>query len=166
MVILLIRDIFRSVNDSDGTRSKNFDPGQVNFLLLGLGWVESALFGLGLSLENFLLKISIFSLRGQKKSHRVGSINTWVWAGAASYLLWVRGMLGLGQGPSLLFNTLILVEKAFLLLNLNLWFLSIPLKIICWKLYISSKGSFHQELEVLLNLFRKSKDSNFQNLNG
>jgi len=38
---------------SNGSRSKNFYPGGVNFLLLGSGWVGSAIFGLGLVLENF-----------------------------------------------------------------------------------------------------------------
>jgi len=38
---------------SDGSGSKIFDPGRVNFLWLGSGWVGSAIYGLGLNLENF-----------------------------------------------------------------------------------------------------------------
>jgi len=40
-----------AANCSDGTKSKFFDPGRVNFLLLESGWVGSAIFGLGLGLE-------------------------------------------------------------------------------------------------------------------
>jgi len=44
---------FNCIGSSDGSGSKNFDPGSdwVNFLLLGSCWVGSAIFGLGL--ENF-----------------------------------------------------------------------------------------------------------------
>jgi len=45
--------------------------GSVNILLLG-----SAIFGLGLGLENFPKKYQIFSLSGQKKSLRVVSKST------------------------------------------------------------------------------------------
>jgi len=38
---------------SDGSGSKFFDPGRVNFLWLGSGQVRSAIYGLGLNLENF-----------------------------------------------------------------------------------------------------------------
>jgi len=38
---------------SDGSVSTILDPGQVNFLLLGLNWVRLAIFGLGFGLENF-----------------------------------------------------------------------------------------------------------------
>jgi len=54
--------------------------------------------------EKFPLKISNFSIffpLGPKKSHRVGSKNTWIKDGSASYLLQVKNMLGLGQGLSL-----------------------------------------------------------------
>jgi len=37
---------------SDGTGSKFFDPGLVNFLLLRSGWVRSDIFGLRLDLVN------------------------------------------------------------------------------------------------------------------
>jgi len=50
---------------------------QLKFLLLGSGRVGSAIFGMGLGLENFpyvkLTNFSTFSHFGSKKSHRVGS---------------------------------------------------------------------------------------------
>jgi len=61
-----------------------------------VAWVGSAIFGFG----KFLLKtsnFSIFFLRIENKSHRVGSKSTWVKGGSASYLLQVKSMLGLGQ---------------------------------------------------------------------
>jgi len=58
-----------------------------------LGW-----FGFG----KFPLKTSNFSFGSKKiSSGRVGSKSTWVKGGSASYLLLVKSMLGLGQGPSL-----------------------------------------------------------------
>jgi len=79
-------------------------PGQ-NFLTrIGSGQVGSAIYGLGLNLENFLyknIKFFNFFLFGLKKSPRVGSKHTQVKGGSASYLLRVKSMLGSGQGPSL-----------------------------------------------------------------
>jgi len=67
------------------------------------GQVSSAIFGLGL--ENFRLKSQIFQFfpfhSGQKKYLWVGSKSTRVKDGSASYLLRVKSMLRLGQGPSL-----------------------------------------------------------------
>jgi len=44
-----------SMNTSDGSGSKNFDPGQVVLIFCGSGWIGSAIYdlGLGLGLENF-----------------------------------------------------------------------------------------------------------------
>jgi len=74
--------------DSDGSGSKHFDPGRVSHLWFGIGFGK------------FLLKISIFSIfcpTGKKKSHCVGPKSTWVKAGSASYLLWVKSVLGLDR---------------------------------------------------------------------
>jgi len=73
--------------------SKIFDPGQVSHSWFGVG------------VGKFPPKISNFLIlfpSGQKKSLRVGSKSTQVKGGSASYLLWVKSMLGPGQGPSLL----------------------------------------------------------------
>jgi len=40
----------------------------------------------------------------QKKSQRVGSKSTWVKAGSASYLLWVKGMLWSGHARAHLYT--------------------------------------------------------------
>jgi len=81
---------------SDGSGSKIFH----------LGRVGSAIYGLGLNLENFHLKMSNFFPLGQKKSLRVRSKSTRVEGGLASSLLWVKSKLGSGPisssnpGPS------------------------------------------------------------------
>jgi len=82
---------------SDGSGSKNFDPGRV-----GLGRVSHLWFGF--EFEKFALKTSNFSIfcpLGQKKSFRAGSESTRDGGGSASYLLRVKHKLGSGQGPSL-----------------------------------------------------------------
>jgi len=92
-----------SLITSDGSGSKIFDPGWVNFLWLGSGRVSQLWFGL--EFRKFPLKTSNFSIfcpLGQKKLLRVRSESTRVKAGSASYLLRVKSRLGLGQGPSLL----------------------------------------------------------------
>jgi len=64
----------RSKYSSDGSGSKIFDLGRVNFLLL-----RSDILGLGLSLENFPKKCQILQLfcpLDQKQSHWVGSKST------------------------------------------------------------------------------------------
>jgi len=38
---------------SDGSGSKIFDPSRVRSIFCGSGWVRSAIYGLGLNLENF-----------------------------------------------------------------------------------------------------------------
>jgi len=86
---------------SDGSGSKIFDPGWVNFLWLGSGRVSHLWFGL--EFGKFPLKMSNFSIffpSGQKNCFRLES--TRVKAGSASYLLRVKSKLGSGQGPSLL----------------------------------------------------------------
>jgi len=50
MDIVIVR---KRVCNSDGSGSKNFDLGRVSFLWLGSGRVGSAIYGLGLNLENF-----------------------------------------------------------------------------------------------------------------
>jgi len=67
----------------------------------------SAIFGMGLGLENFPYKSQIFQFFpfGSKKSLQVRSKSTRVKGGPASYLLWVKSMLGLGQSPSLNLTT-------------------------------------------------------------
>jgi len=54
-------------------------------------------------LENFHQKTQIFQFFPLriKKISLVGSKSTWVIDGSASYLLWVKSLLGSGQGPSL-----------------------------------------------------------------
>jgi len=87
---------------SDGSGSKNFNPGQVGSIICGLGWVSHLWFGF--EFWKFPLKTSNFSIffpSGQKKLLWVGSESTQVEAGLASYLLWVKSKLGSGQGPSL-----------------------------------------------------------------
>jgi len=72
---------------------------------IGSGWVRSATFGLGLGFRKFPLKItnfSIFLLSGHKKYFRVGSKSIRVKDGSAPYLLQIKSMLSLGQGPSLI----------------------------------------------------------------
>jgi len=82
------------VDTSDGSGSKNFDPGRVNFLWLGLGqpfiiwvWIWK------ISPKN--VKFFNFSLRSKKISsgRKV--------PGSTSYLLRVKSKLGSGQGLSL-----------------------------------------------------------------
>jgi len=81
-------------NISDGSRSKFFDPAQVNFLSgqLFIVWV-------------WIWKISPKNVNffpfGSKKFLLVVSKSTWVKGGSASYLQWVKSKLGSGQGPSL-----------------------------------------------------------------
>jgi len=80
-----------------------FDPGLVNFLLLGSGRVGSAIFGLGMDLKISPKNVKFFNILpfGSKKCHRVGSKITRVRAGSASYLPQVKSMSGSGQAPSL-----------------------------------------------------------------
>jgi len=83
---------------SDGSRSKIFDPGRVNFLWLGSGRVSHLLFGfefqkIPLEMSNF----SNFFPAGQKKLLQVGSESTRVKAGSASYLLRVKSKLRSGR---------------------------------------------------------------------
>jgi len=68
---------------SDGSGSKNF---------CGLGWVGSAIFGLGMDMVNFPQKCQIFQFFALriKKCHRVRSKSTRIRAGSASYLLRVK----------------------------------------------------------------------------
>jgi len=89
-----------------GLDSKIFDPGWVNFFMLGSGRVRSASYESG----KFPPKTSIFFTSDQKKSHRVGSKYTWVKVGQTPYLLRAKSMLGLGwvgsgQVPSLVQGT-------------------------------------------------------------
>jgi len=62
---------------SDESCSKFFDPDRVGVNFCCLGWVGSAIFGLGL--ENFTQKLQIFNILpfGSKISHRVGSNPDW-----------------------------------------------------------------------------------------
>jgi len=83
---------------SDGSRSKNFDLGRVNFLWFRSGRV-SHLWIWKISPKN--VKFSIFFPLVQKKSLRVGFESTRVKGWSASYLLRVKRKLGSGQGPSL-----------------------------------------------------------------
>jgi len=65
------------LNNSDGSGSKFFDPGRVNFLWLGSGQVSHLWFGL--EFGKFPLKMSKFSIffhSGQKKLLRVGLEST------------------------------------------------------------------------------------------
>jgi len=52
---------------SDGSGSKNFDPGQVVSILCGSGRVGSAIYGLGLNLENFSFRSKKISLGWVRK---------------------------------------------------------------------------------------------------
>jgi len=83
-------------------------PDQKFSIFSGSGWVGLAIHGLGLGLKNFSLKmskISIFFPSDQKKSLRVKSKSTWVKGGSASYLLRVKGKLGLGRVTAHLYCT-------------------------------------------------------------
>jgi len=86
------------MQSSDGSGSKIFDPGWVNFC--GSGWVSYVWFGFGFG--KFPLKISNFSIF----SFRVGSKSTQVKSRLTSYLVRVKSKLGPGQGPSLIQNHL------------------------------------------------------------
>jgi len=84
-------------------RVKKFWPTSGQFLLLrsgrvGLGWVSHLWFGVGFG--KFPLKIPNFSIFSplDKKNTSLG----WVKKYPASYLLGIKSMLGLGQGPSVL----------------------------------------------------------------
>jgi len=61
-----------------------------------LARVGSAIYGLGLNLENFQLKCQILNFFpfGSKKSLHIGSKSTLVKGGSASYLLGVKSKLG------------------------------------------------------------------------
>jgi len=88
----------RGLMTSDGSGLKILDP--VSHLWFGF------------ELGKFPLKMSIFSLRGQKKSLWVGSKSILVKGGSSSYLLRVKSKLGLGQGPiSKLIRSLSIVKK-------------------------------------------------------
>jgi len=78
---------------SDGSGSKIFEPGLVNFF--SSGWVGSVIFGLGLGWENLPKKSQIFPFFpfGSKKYHWVGSKSNRVKDGLAFYLLRVKSML-------------------------------------------------------------------------
>jgi len=83
--------VFRfRVEASDGSGSKIFDPGRVNFLWLGSGWVSHLWFGF--EYGKFPLKMSNFSIFCPSGRVRGRS---------ASYLLHVKSKLGTGHGPSL-----------------------------------------------------------------
>jgi len=87
--------IMMSQKTSDGSGSKIIDPGRVNFLWLGSGWVSH--FWFGVEFVKFPLKMSNFSIffpSGQKKSLRVRSKSTQVKCELASYLLQVKSKLG------------------------------------------------------------------------
>jgi len=85
-------EIYSLVHSSDGSGSKNFDPGRVSHLRFGFEFQKFPL-----KMSNF----SIFFLSGQKKLLRVRSESTRVEARLVSYLLRVKSKLGSGQGPSL-----------------------------------------------------------------
>jgi len=100
-------------------------PGQ-NFLTLVrsgqifISRVGSAIFSLGLAFENFPLKSYIFQFLpfGPKKIS-----SGWVKAGSASYLLWVKSMLGSGPistklGPERLVIEIVLMKCIWKLLVL------------------------------------------------
>jgi len=57
---------------SNGTRSTFFDPGQVNFLLLGSGQIRSVIFGLGLWVWKISPIIPNFSPLNQKNLFGLG----------------------------------------------------------------------------------------------
>jgi len=93
--------LLRSLHyNSDKSGSNTFGPGRIGSIFCGSGWVRvrvSLVWVWKISPKN----MNFFSLC-QKKSPRVGSRSTRVKEGSTSYLLWVKSMLGLGQGPSLL----------------------------------------------------------------
>jgi len=90
--------------ECDGSGS--FDPCRFGSIFCVSDWVSYLWFEFGFG--KFPLKMSNFSIfcrLGPKKSLRVGSKSTWTKDGSASYLLRVKSILGLCQGPSLvLFN--------------------------------------------------------------
>jgi len=75
--------------------------GQVNFLLLGLGWVSHLWFGFG-KFPQKIPNFPIFFLSDQKNCFGSDQKNTRVKDGLGSYLLRVKSMLVLGQGPTLI----------------------------------------------------------------
>jgi len=93
-----------SVHNSDGFGSIFFVQGQ--FKSIFVSWVGSAIFGLGLGLENFPLKSKI---RVKIKSFRVGSKRAQIKDGS---LLFTTGQkyphVGLGQGPPLVHKSIYL----------------------------------------------------------
>jgi len=83
------------LSNSDGSRSKFVDPGRVG----------SAIYGLGLDLENFPQKMSNFSIGWKKISS--GRVKKYQGQWRVSLLFTVDqkyAQVGLGQGPSLLSN--------------------------------------------------------------
>jgi len=56
-----------------GTGQNFFYPRQVNFLLLELGWVRSAIFSLGLDLENFPKTPKLFNFFSSGQKYLKGS---------------------------------------------------------------------------------------------
>jgi len=103
--------MYRSLNHKPLDSRNDAMTTQLQFLIqifltqFGSGWVRSAIFGLGLALENFPLKSQIFLLFALVvKKNLIESKSTWVKDGLACYLLLVKGMLGSGQSPSLNFS--------------------------------------------------------------
>jgi len=90
-------DDFEKDIQSDGSGSKIFDPGRVNFLWLWSGRVIHWLFGVDFG--KFPLKMSNFSIFFSSGSNKISSGQ--VKDGSASYLLRVKSKLGLHQDPSL-----------------------------------------------------------------
>jgi len=85
---------------SDGSRSKNFDPGWVKFWLL-----RSAIFVLGLVLENFPLKSQIFQFFALRvKKNLIESGQELPGSKQGRFLIYCGlkyAWVGSGQGPSL-----------------------------------------------------------------
>jgi len=84
-------------------------PGQkfftwVGSIFCGSGRVSHLWFGFefGKYFPKNMSNFSIFFPSDHKKYLWVGSESTWVEGASASYLLWVKSMLWLDQGPSLI----------------------------------------------------------------
>jgi len=90
------------VKSSDGSGSKNFDPGRVGSIFCGSVWVGSDIYGFGLNFENFPKNVKFFNFfpSGKKKLLRVGLESTRVKAGSASYFLRVKSKLGSGRAKA------------------------------------------------------------------
>jgi len=113
------------------------------FLFLRLGRVSHLWFGSGF--EKFSLKFSIFSTSNKKnlKSTRVKE-------GSASYLLWLKSILGLGQAPSLPQSLLSLTQVQIL-------------SAFAWKVpkisgFLLSLGTFQLKMGKFWNKFGEVED--------